>query len=177
MAASTRRAPTRARRRTRSGESNEALRAQLVRLLTWHDAHVDFDRAVEGLPAALRGRRPRGVAWSAWELVEHLRLAQRDILDFCLNPNYAAQAWPDDYWPGRPAPPKARAWAASIAAFHRDLAALVALARDPATDLFARIPHGSGQTILRELLLVADHNAYHVGQIVAVRRTLGCWPG
>jgi uncharacterized damage-inducible protein DinB len=156
--------------------SDSALREQLARLLSWHDAHVDFDRAVRGIPAAARGRRPRALP-SPWELLEHLRLTQRDILDFCRDPDYAERSWPEDYWPGTPKPPSASAWAASVAAYRHDRAALEELARDPQLDLHARIPHGSGQTYLRELLLVADHSSYHIGQMVTVRRALGCWPG
>jgi uncharacterized damage-inducible protein DinB len=153
----------------------EGLRAQLATLLGWQDAHADFDAAVDGLPAALRGRVPAGLPYSPWQLVEHLRLAQHDILDFCRNPDYEELTWPDDYWPSAAEPPSARAWDESIAAFRRDRDTLRALALDPAADLFAPIPHGSGQTLLRELLLVADHNAYHVGQLIAVRRLLGAW--
>lgn len=156
-------------------KTKDPLRERLAAALSWQDAHVGFDRVVDGIPAALRGRRPRGLPWSPWELLEHLRLAQRDILDFCRDPDYRERAWPADYWPKRPAPPGPRAWQASVAAFRADRKALEALARDPKLDLFARIPHGSGQTYLRELLLVADHSAYHVGQMVAVRRALGCW--
>jgi uncharacterized damage-inducible protein DinB len=156
-------------------KSNQALRKQIVDLLAWKNAHVGFDGAVRGMPVKLRGRRPKGFAWSAWELLEHLRLAERDLLDFCRDPKYAARAWPDDYWPKRSAPPNAGAWQKSVAAFRRDRAAFQRLARDPRIDLFARIPHGSGQTYLRELLLAADHTSYHVGQIIAVRRALGCW--
>jgi len=160
------------RRRTR--RRSDPVREQMARLLDWRDAHVPFERAVQGVPVALRGRRPKGLP-SLWELLEHLRICQRDILDFC-GPNYVERSWPDDYWPGRPAPPDARAWSRSIAAFREDLAALQTLARTH-PKLTARIPHGSGQTYLRELLLVADHNAYHVGQMILVRRLLGCWPG
>jgi hypothetical protein len=155
--------------------SDAALREQLARLLNWEGAHVNFDRAVRGIPVAMRVRRPKGFH-SPWELVEHLRLCQRDILEFCVDPDYAEKKWPDDYWPARPAPPNTRAWTASLAAFRRDRGKLEALARNPKVNLFARIPHGDGQTILRELVLTADHNAYHVGQLVAVRRLLGCWP-
>jgi hypothetical protein len=108
-------------------------------------------------------------------LVEHLRLAQHDILDFCVNPEYEEMTWPDDYWPRQPAPPSAKAWDESLAAYRADLAKMQALVRDPAIDLFARVPQGTGQTYLREALLVADHTAYHVGQIVLVRRQLGIW--
>lgn len=153
-----------------------ALREQLARLLDWSDAHVNFDRALAGVPVTLRGRRPKGMERSPWELLEHLRLCQRDILEFCVDPHYRERTWPDDYWPRTASPPNPRAWTASVAAFRRDLAALQALARKRTLDLFAQIPHGSGQTYLRELVLVADHNAYHVGQLVLVRRALGCWP-
>ena len=153
----------------------EGLRAQLAALLDWRDAHADFDTAVDGLPPALRGRTPEGLPYSPWQLVEHLRRAQHDILDFCRNPDYEELTWPDDYWPAEAEPPSAAAWDESLAGFRRDREALGALARDPGSDLFAPIPHGSGQTLLRELLLTADHNAYHIGQLVAVRRLLGAW--
>ena len=155
--------------------SDGALREQLRKLLAWGDAHVDFDRAVAGLAPELRGERPGRLPYSPWELLEHLRITQHDILDFSRNPHYAELSWPEDYWPASAAPPDADAWDRSIAAFHADRDALRALADDPEIDLFARIPHGQGQTYLRELLLVADHNAYHVGQLVLVRRLLGAW--
>ena len=119
--------------------------------------------------------RVAGFPHSAWELVEHLRITQRDILDFCRDPNYVEPKWPDDYWPKSPEPPSERAWDESIAAFREDRAALEALAADGSIDLFAKIPHGSGQTYLRELVLVADHNAYHLGQLVMLRQQLGAW--
>ena len=155
----------------------EPLRRQLAALLDWRDAHTDFDGAIEGLPGELRGRVPAGLPYSPWQLVEHLRLTQHDILDFCRNPAYEELTWPDDYWPKEAAPPSARAWEESVEGYRRDREALRALAGDPAINLFDRIPHGSGQTYLRELVLVADHNAYHVGQLVAVRRLLGAWDG
>jgi uncharacterized damage-inducible protein DinB len=156
--------------------SDAALRAHLGRILDWEDAHASFDRAIEGLPARLRGVTPAGGAHSAWQLLEHLRICQHDILDFCRNPKYMEMAM-EDYWPPSAAPPSAKAWSASVAAVRRDRGALKKLAADRGVDLFARIPHGSGQTYLRELLLVADHNAYHVGQLVALRRALGSWSG
>jgi hypothetical protein len=155
--------------------ANLELRTQLATLLGWCDAHPDFDAAVKGLPVELRGRTPDGLPYSPWQLVEHLRLAQQDILDFCRNPEYEEMTWPDDYWPSAAEPPSARAWEESVAGFRRDREALRALAQDPTIDLFAAIPHGSGQTYLRELLLAADHNAYHLGQLIAVRRLLGAW--
>jgi hypothetical protein len=155
--------------------SESSLRDQLATMLAWEDAHVSFDAAVEGLPPKLRGTAPAGLPYSPWQLIEHLRLAQHDILDFCRNADYRELHWPDDYWPSSAAPPKPAAWNESIAQFRRDRAALQALASDPTIDLYAQIPHGTGQTYLRELLLVADHSAYHVGQLVTVRRALGAW--
>ena len=155
---------------------DKALRDLLARLLDWEDAHVGFGRAVAGIPADKRGVRPPGSSHSAWELVEHIRIAQHDILDFCVNPRYEEMAWPADYWPASPEPPSAAAWDSSIEACNRDLEALQALARDPKIDLAAKIPHGTGQTYWRELVLVADHTAYHVGQLILVRELLGIWP-
>src|SRR5438132_7099668 len=141
-------------------------------MLEWGDAHVSFDDVVRGVPPALRGRRARGLPWSLWELLEHLRLAQRDILDFCRDPHYRERKWPEAYWPPVPEPPNRRAWSQSVAVVRSDREAMKALALDPKLDLLARIPHGSGQTCLREILLSADHGAYHIGQMVAVRRAL-----
>jgi uncharacterized damage-inducible protein DinB len=152
-----------------------ALRAQLRRILSWQDAHVGFEKSVEGLAPKHRGVRVEGFPHSAWELVEHMRLTQRDILEFCRNPKYEEPTWPDDYWPKSPEPPSDHAWDDTIAAFREDRAELEALAMDESIDLFAKIPHGAGQTYIREILLVADHNAYHLGQLVAVRRQLGAW--
>ena len=156
--------------------NTDALRTHLLNVLDWQDAHVDFDTAVEGIPTDLRGTRPDGAPYSLWQLVEHMRIAQHDILDFCRNPAYEQMTWPDDYWSESPAPSGAQAWNASLAAFRRDRDALKQLAADTTLDLLAKIPHGNGQTYLREILLVADHNAYHIGQLVAVRRQLGAWP-
>ena len=153
-----------------------SLREHLVKLLDWKDAHATFDAAVEGVPQADRGVVPEGASHSLWQLVEHLRLAQRDILDFCVNPAYEEPDWPDDYWPRDPAPPSAGAWDESLAGYREDRDRLIALAKDTSLDLHQRIAHGTGQTVLREILLVADHNAYHIGQIVLVRRLIGSWP-
>lgn len=155
---------------------NESLlRDQLSRLLAWEDAHVGFDNAVDGIPAELRGTRPSNLPYSPWQLIEHLRITQHDILEFCRNPNYKELKWPDDYWPASDAPPSARAWDESIRMFRQDRKALQQLAADPAVDLTAGIPHGDGQTYLRELILAADHAAYHLGELVVVRRLLGIW--
>jgi hypothetical protein len=152
-----------------------AFRDLLVRLLAWEDAHVGFESAVADLPPDARGTQPPGLPYSPWQLVEHLRLAQHDILEFCRNPNYREMKWPDDYWPRSATPPSARAWDDSIREYVEDRKALQQLASDPALDLNAAIPHGSGQTYLREFVLAADHAAYHIGQLVAVRRLLGAW--
>jgi hypothetical protein len=152
-----------------------ALRDHLARVLDWEDAHVGFDKAVAGIPAGTRGVRATGFEHSAWQLVEHIRIAQEDILDFCVNATYEEKLkWPDDYWPD-PAPPSDAAWNASLASFARSREKLKALARD-VEDLTAKVPAGKGhQTYLRAILLAADHAAYHVGQIVALRRALGIW--
>jgi DinB family protein len=154
---------------------NTHLRDLVARLLAWEDAHVSFDAAVAGIPVAHRGTVPTGLPHSPWQLVEHLRLAQHDILDFCVNPQYEELRWPEDYWPSSTAPPSDAAWDECIDAVRRDRAALQQLARDASIDLAAQIPHGSGQTYARELVLAADHAAYHVGQLVLVRRALGDW--
>ena len=151
------------------------LREQLRKMLAWEEAHVGFERAIGDFPAELRGKVPAGVPYSAWQLLEHLRIAQHDILDFCVNPKYEEMKWPDDYWPKSPAPASAKEWDDSVSRFLADRKALQDLAADTKIDLFAKIPHGSGQTYLRELLLVADHNAYHIGELVVVRRLLGAW--
>ena len=154
---------------------HQALREHLLYLLRDGGAHLSFERAIAKLPPKLRGARPRGVPHSPWRLVEHLRIAQWDILEFCRNPKHVSPDFPGGYWPAGDGPPSAAAWNKSVAAFRADLQAMQDLVADPATDLFARIPHGQGQTILREALLVADHNAYHLGQLVVVRRLLGAW--
>ena len=154
-----------------------ALRDHLVRVLDWEDAHVGFDKAIDGIPAGQQGARAPGFEHSAWQLLEHIRLAQDDILDFCLNSAYRhTMTWPEDYWPKDPAPPSEKAWADSIASYVRTRDALKQLARE-AEDLTAKVPTGKdNQTYLRAILLAADHAAYHVGQIVAVRKALGIWP-
>ena len=156
--------------------NDNALRAQLAEFVDWHNAHVGFDAAVKGIPPKQRGVVPKGFAHSAWQVVEHVRIAQADILDFCVNPKYRHDMkWPDDYWPKAPAPRNVAAWNKSIGAIRRDRKAMQRLAADRRVDLFAKIPHGTGQTYIRELLLVPDHAAYHVAQIVDIRRALGIW--
>jgi len=156
-------------------EREAVWRAAVAKPLAWREAHATFTDAVADLAPDLRGRRVDGFPHSAWELVEHVRFTQRDILDFCRDANYREPKWPDDYWPKDAAPPSDAAWDASLAAYREDRDALQALAeRTP--DLHATIPHGDGQTYVREVLLVADHTSYHVGQLVALRRLLGAWP-
>jgi uncharacterized damage-inducible protein DinB len=156
--------------------TDSAIRKQLAAVLAWKDAHVDFDAAVAGIPPEVRGTRPANLPQSPWEVVEHLRLTQHDILDFCLNPGYEEMTWPDDYWPSTPEPADESSWQESLAQYREDRARLQKMADDPTLDLTAKIPHGQGQTYLRELLLVADHAAYHVGELIVLRRLLGVWP-
>jgi len=154
---------------------DSAVRQMLSALLDWEDAHVGFEKVVAGIPPKLRGTRPAGAPHSPWEIVEHLRLAQADIIEFCVSSTYAEKRWPADYWPATASPPSRSAWDDSIAGFQRDRRALQKLAANPKIELTATIPHGTGQTYLRELVLVADHTAYHVGQLVLVRQLLGIW--
>jgi len=138
-------------------------------------AHADFDEAIDGLAEGLRGARAKDVPFTAWRLLEHLRLAQWDILEFTRNAKHKSPKWPEGYWPDADAPPNAAAWDASVAAFRRDLGEMEKLVSDPANNLFAPIAHGQGQTLLREALLLADHTSYHVGQLILLRRMLGAW--
>ena len=154
--------------------SERALREQLAKILDWKDAHAGFDAAVDGIPEDMRGRRAERLPHSPWELVEHMRIAQHDILEFCIDSNYKEMKWPDDYWPPAGQKPTKDQWERSIAEFRADRTAMKKLATEG--DLYSRIPHGTGQTILREILLVADHNSHHVGQLILVRRALGAWP-
>lgn len=154
----------------------DGLRKELRELLEGGNAHQDFDGTVRDFPAALRGRRPEGLPYSGWELLEHMRIVQHDILEFIRDPDYKSPPWPEGYWPAAPAPARAADWDHAVAAFRADRQALLELVADPARDLIKPFPHGSGQNLLREALLVADHTAYHLGQLIAVRRLLGCWP-
>lgn len=155
---------------------NPALRQELAHALDWQEAHASFDAAVANFPPSLRGRIPAGLPYSAWQLVEHLRRTQADILEFCIAPHYEDKAWPKDYWPEAPGPATATAWDESIARVRQDRAALASMTTDAKTDLAGRVPNGDGQTFLREILLVIDHTAYHVGELIVLRRLLGAWP-
>ena len=156
-------------------KNDGALRVHVLNLLREGHAHATFEQAVKGLPVELRGKVPKGAEHSPWQLLEHLRIAQEDILEFSRDAKHQSPKWPEGYWPNEKAPADEKAWDKSVRAFRRDLKEMCALVEDPETDLFAKIPHGDGQTILREALLVADHNAYHVGQLVLVRKMLGAW--
>ena len=155
--------------------ADRALRQHLLDLLRGGNAHLNFEEALAGLPPNLRGTKPPGLPYSPWRLLEHMRIAQWDIIEFSRNPKHVSPQFPSGYWPETDAPPDDKAWQKSTRRFRADLKAMQELVEDPATDLFAPIPHGEGQTILREALLVADHNSYHLGQMVTVRRLLGAW--
>jgi hypothetical protein len=173
--------------RTSGKSADEIVREHLVNLLRGRGAHADFEKAIAGLPAKLRGARHPEMASSQeglhiplapltpWRLLEHMRIAQWDILEFSRDAKHISPEWPEGYWPAGDAPPSAAAWNKSVAAFRRDLSQMQALVKNPKMDLYARIPHGDGQTILREAMLVADHNSYHLGQFILLRRLLGAW--
>jgi hypothetical protein len=162
-------------KKRKSKGNDKSLREHLIFLLDGGGAHARFSDAVAGLPADLRGKKPDNLPHSAWMLLEHLRMAQRDILEFTRNPKHVSPEWPAEYWSKTAAPPHDRAWDESVRQFEKDLKAMQDLVADPKTDLFARIPWGDGQTVLREALLAADHNAYHIAQLIDVRRLLGAW--
>src|SRR6184192_2380921 len=164
------------KKKAASGNHDKALREHLVFLLKGGGAHVHFIDAVEGFPEAKRGTFIAGLPHTGWQLLEHSRIAQWDILEFSRNPKHVSPGFPESYWPKTPGPPDEAAWAKSVETFQRDLQEMISLVKNPKTDLYAKIPHGDGQTILREALLVADHNAYHLGQLVDLRRALGEWP-
>ena len=155
--------------------TDKLLRQHVVNLLKGSEAHVDFEKSVADLSPELRGKRPPGAEHSPWELLEHLRIAQWDILEFARNAKHKSPEFPAGYWPRTPVPPSEKAWEQSVQAFRKDLSELCDVVNDESTDLFATIPHGDGQTVLRQALLTADHNAYHIGQLVLVRRMLNAW--
>jgi len=159
-----------------AGGGDQALRQHLVDLLKGGAAHVHFEDVIERFPEAKRGAFIAGLAHTGWQLLEHARIAQWDILEFSRNPKHTSPGFPEGYWPKSPVPADDAAWVKSIEAFHKDLREMINLVRNPKTDLYAKIPHGDGQTILREALLLADHNSYHLGQLVDLRRALGEWP-
>ena len=153
----------------------DTLRDYLARFQSWQDAHADFDAAVTGFPADLRGVVPPGLPYSPWQQIEHLRIAQADILDYTRNPNHPSREWPDDYWPKDPAPPARAAWDRSVKAYRADRQAFCDLVMDPATDILAPIPHDPEINVVHMALLAAQHASYHLGQLVVLRRLLGAW--
>ena len=153
--------------------NDTVLREHLIQLLEGGHAHVTFEDAIKGFPADKVGIRPQGAPHSAWELLEHLRIAQNDILRFSLSADHVSPKWPEGYWPAKPAPERESEWSKSVRAFRKDLAEFEELVRDPAQDLYRKFPWGQGQTLLREALLIADHNSYHIGQMLLVRRLAG----
>ena len=153
----------------------DPLRSHVLELLRGGHAHVNLETALKGLPATLRGKKPKGAEHTLWQLLEHIRIGQWDILEFSRNPKHVSPAWPKGYWPATEAPPNASAWNNSLRKVREDLKSMEKLVASQKTDLLAKIPHGDGQTVLREALLLADHNAYHVGQMVLLRRLLGEW--
>ncbi len=153
-----------------------SMRDHLQDVLTWRAAHAEFDRAVKNVPPEMRGARPQNAPYSLWQLLEHVRRAQWDIIDFCTNQDYHTPKWPDDFWPAEPEPTEREDWQNSIDSYRRDRQAMVDLIQDEKLDPHDAIPHGEGQTYLREVLLVSDHSAYHIGQMVLLRRMMGIWP-
>ena len=158
-------------------KNDNALRRHVLELLAGGQAHLDLKTALAGLPPKLRGKKPKGADHTAWQLLEHIRIAQWDILEFSRNPKHVSPKWPDGYWPKTEAPPSVAAWNASVRKTQADQKAMEKLVASKKTDLLAPIPHGTGQTVLREALLLADHNGYHIGQLVLLRRLLGAWKG
>ncbi len=155
--------------------NDKALREHIVYLLGGGGAHLGFDKAIADLPKKFRGAKPAHIPHTPWRLLEHMRIAQQDIVDFCINPEYKGREFPAGYWPQRDAPGNDAEWEKAIEEFHRDLKRMEELVKHSGTDLFARIPWGDGQTYLREALVLADHNSYHLGELVTVRRALGAW--
>ena len=155
--------------------SDQSVREHVLYLLKGGGAHLGFEQAIADLPEELRGAKVKGSPHTPWRLLEHLRICQWDILAFSRNPDHLSPEFPDGYWPEEDAPPDSASWDQSVQKFRDDLQAMIDLVACPDTDLYAPIPHGDGQTMLREALLVADHNAYHLGQLVFLRRCLGAW--
>ena len=159
-----------------AADTVQAIRAIVGSALDWEEAHASFEASVAGFPVQLRGKRPDGFPHSGWELVEHIRIAQEDLADLMARSDYHVMKWPDDYWPKSPEPPSEAAWDESVAAVQRDREHIKEIATRSTIDLSSAIPWGTGQTYLRTILVAVDHTAYHVGQIIAVRRLLGAWP-
>jgi len=153
----------------------QPVRDHVVDLLLRGHAHMSFQHALADWPAELRGRKPQGQPFTAWRLLEHIRISQWDIVEFTKSARHVSPEWPEGYWPRDDAPPDPATWDKSVAQVERDLKRMGRIVADPATDLYARIPHGTGQTVLREALVLADHNSYHLGQLVLLKRLLGLY--
>lgn len=158
-------------------DQTQQLRQQLAKLIDWKEAHAGLQDAIADFPADLRGRVPEGFPHSGWQLLEHLRITLWDILEFSRDARHKSPPWPEGYWPKNAAPDGKDDWDKSVKAIEDLVEDMRKLILDPKRDLFAPLPHGSGQTLLREALLAGDHNAYHIGQLVLVRRALGAWKG
>jgi hypothetical protein len=158
-------------------ETEKQLRQQLAKMIDWREAHADLAAAVADFPAEMRGKVPEGLPYSAWQLLEHIHIALWDIVQFCRNTRHKSPPWPDGYWPKKPEPPDEDAWDRSVESIRENVEEMRALITDTNNDLFSPVAGGSGQTLLREALLIADHTAYHLGQLVLVRKALGTWKG
>lgn len=166
-----------------SKDSNHAIltgeHGHLIKLLTGllegENAHITFDKAVKDIPSKYYGIVPEGLPYSLWQLVEHIRIAQYDILEFSRNPDYQSPSWPDGYWPESAEPPENTSWEDSLVKYRKDRAAFISLLKNPEVDLYKPFPHGNGQNLVREAMLIADHTAYHTGQIIIIRRMLGIY--
>jgi hypothetical protein len=167
--------PTQAKRTPSRTDPHRALRDHLVDLLRVGHAHIGFEDAIADWPDGLRGAKPPGQPFTPWRLLEHIRITQWDIVEFTKSAQHVSPEWPEGYWPAGDAPADATAWDKSVVQVARDLRSMARLVTDPKTDLFARIPHGTGQTVLREALVLADHNSYHLGQLLLLRRLLGAY--
>jgi DinB family protein len=161
--------------RMKKSKTKQSLPEHLIELLIGGHAHVDFEKAVEDWPSNLQGKKPDGAAHSPWEVLEHMRIAQWDILEFTRNPKHVSPEFPAGYWPKTQAPPDGKAWSKTLSAFRSDLKAMIKIVQSKSTDFYTPLPHGDGQTVLREALLLADHNAYHLGELLLLRRLLGAW--
>ena len=164
------------KKKNKAGNHDQALREHLVNLLKGGGAHVHFMDGLDGLHETKRGAFVEGLKHTAWQLMEHVRIAQWDILEFSRDPKHKSPGFPEGYWPKTPVPADDAAWEKSVQAFQHDLQEMIKLVKNPKTDLFAAILHGDGQTVLRQALVLADHNSYHLGQLIDLRRALGAWP-
>ena len=155
--------------------SDDIVRQHVLKLLQGGNAHMTFDQAIDGFPPEAINALPPNVLYSPWHLLEHIRITQWDILEFVRDPDHVSPAWPEGYWPPKGQEADGSRWQDTIQAFRSDMEALEAMVQDPATDLYADLPHAAGYTVLREILLVADHNAYHIGEFTILRQIMGTW--